>query len=93
MRRIDLVDLLLCVSCVRWGSRRKTRSSSRSFEVGPLQRLAQRKRLQNWCTLAAPIGGPADEPAMRYAEMMTPTGLAEIAKYADGVGAHICDDP
>jgi glycerophosphoryl diester phosphodiesterase len=26
---------------------------------------------------------------MRYAEMVTPTGLAEIAKYADAVGAHI----
>jgi glycerophosphoryl diester phosphodiesterase len=26
---------------------------------------------------------------MRYAEMVTPTGLAEVAKYADAVGAHI----
>jgi glycerophosphoryl diester phosphodiesterase len=39
--------------------------------------------------LVKPEDGPADEPAMRYAEMVTPTGLAEIAKYADAVGAHI----
>jgi glycerophosphoryl diester phosphodiesterase len=26
---------------------------------------------------------------MRYAEMVTPTGLAEVAKYADALGAHI----
>jgi glycerophosphoryl diester phosphodiesterase len=39
--------------------------------------------------LVAPLAGPADEPAMRYAEMVTPTGLAEVAKYADAVGAHI----
>lgn len=39
--------------------------------------------------LVAPTGGPADEPAMRYAEMVTPSGLAEIATYADAVGAHL----
>jgi len=55
------------------------------FEVGPLQRLNQRidTRL---VLLIAPEGGPYDEPDMRWSEMITPTGLAEIAEYADGIG-------
>ncbi|HSJ78419.1 MAG TPA: glycerophosphodiester phosphodiesterase family protein, partial [Erythrobacter sp.] len=60
-----------------------------SFEIAPLQRLKQRSGGFKLVQLVAPIGGPADEPAMRYAEMVTPTGLAEITKYADAVGAHI----
>ncbi len=59
-----------------------------SFEVAPLQRLNQRSEFK-LVQLVAPIDGPADEPAMRYAEMVTPTGLVEIAKYADVVGANI----
>lgn len=85
---IDMVDLLL----------REFRTLGitpadpvfiQSFEVGPLQRLKQRGGGFKLVQLLAPIGGPADEPAMRYAEMVTPTGLAEVAKYADAVGAHI----
>lgn len=85
---IDMVDLLL----------RELRQSGitpadpvflQSFEVGPLQRLKQRSGGFKLVQLVAPIGGPADEPVMRYAEMVTPTGLAEIARYADAVGAHI----
>ena len=85
---IDMVDLLL----------RELRALNitpadpvfiQSFEVGPLQRLKQRSGGFKLVQLVAPIGGPADEPVMRYAEMVTPTGLAEIAKYADVVGAHI----
>jgi glycerophosphoryl diester phosphodiesterase len=84
---IDMVDLLL----------RELRTLGitpadpvfiQSFEVGPLQRLNQRSDFK-LVQLVAPIEGPADEPAMRYAEMVTPTGLAEVAKYADAVGAHI----
>ncbi|KPQ31616.1 MAG: Glycerophosphoryl diester phosphodiesterase [Porphyrobacter sp. HL-46] len=84
---IDLVDLLLR-ELRTLGITAQDPVFIQSFEVGPLQRLAQRSDFK-LVQLAAPIGGPADEPAMRYAEMMTPTGLAEIAKYADGVGAHI----
>lgn len=85
---IDMVDLLL----------RELRTLGitpadpvfiQSFEIGPLQRLKQRGGGFKLVQLLAPIGGPADEPAMRYAEMLTPTGLAEVAKYADAVGAHI----
>jgi glycerophosphoryl diester phosphodiesterase len=85
---IDMVDLLL----------REFRTLGitpadpvfiQSFEIAPLQRLKQRGGGFKLVQLVAPIGGPADEPAMRYADMVTPTGLAEVAKYADAVGAHI----
>jgi len=85
---IDMVDLLL----------REFRTLGitpaepvfiQSFEVGPLQRLKQRGGGFKLVQLVKPEDGPADEPAMRYAEMVTPTGLAEVAKYADAVGAHI----
>ena len=58
------------------------------FEVGPLQRLNQRSDFK-LVQLVKPEDGPADEPAMRYADMIAPSGLAEVATYADAVGAHI----
>ena len=33
-------------------------------------------------------GGPFDRPGTTYASMLTPAGLAEIATYADGIGAN-----
>lgn len=60
-----------------------------SFEIAPLQRLKQRGGGFKLVQLVKPEDGPADEPAMRYVDMVTPTGLAEIAKYADAVGAHV----
>ena len=58
------------------------------FEVGPLQRLEQLTDVRLVQLIHPSEESPADEPSMRYAEMATPTGLAEIAKYADGVGPH-----
>lgn len=58
------------------------------FEVGPLQRLNQRSDFK-LVQLVKPEDGPADEPAMRYADMIAPSGLAGVATYADAVGAHI----
>jgi glycerophosphoryl diester phosphodiesterase len=84
---IDMVDLLL----------RELRTLGitpadpvfiQSFEIAPLQRLKQRGGGFKLVQLVAPGEGPADEPAMRYAEMVTPVGLAEVAKYADAVGAN-----
>ncbi|MEL6877754.1 MAG: glycerophosphodiester phosphodiesterase family protein [Pseudomonadota bacterium] len=85
---IDMVDLLL----------RDLREADlddaedlvfvQSFEVGPLQRLNRRTDVK-LIQLIHPQGGPVDEPEMRYAEMTTPSGLAEIAEYADGVGVNI----
>jgi glycerophosphoryl diester phosphodiesterase len=84
---IDMVDLLL----------KELRALSitpddpifiQCFEVGPLQRLSQRNDFQ-LIQLVGTRGGPADEPAMRYADMLAPSGLKDIATYADGVGADI----
>ena len=56
-----------------------------SFEVGTLQRL---KKLTGFrlIQLLSRDGGPADEPKMTFAEMVTPSGLAHIARYADAIG-------
>jgi glycerophosphoryl diester phosphodiesterase len=85
---IDLVDLLLR-DFRKLGITPADPVFIQSFEVAPLQRLKQRGGGFKLVQLVAPGEGPADEPAMRYAEMVTPTGLAEVAKYADAVGAHI----
>jgi glycerophosphoryl diester phosphodiesterase len=56
------------------------------FEVGPLERLSARidtPLLQ----LMAGEGGPADRPALTYAAMATPGGLAAVKAYADWIGA------
>lgn len=56
------------------------------FEVGPLERFSTRidtPLLQ----LMAGEGGPADRPALTYAAMATPEGLATVKAYADWIGA------
>ncbi|GMM92107.1 glycerophosphodiester phosphodiesterase [Qipengyuania sp. MTN3-11] len=58
------------------------------FEVGPLQRLDRMVDVP-LVLLISSEGGPFDEPAMRWAQMMTPSGLAEIADYADGIGPYM----
>lgn len=84
---IDTVDLLL-LELKRLGVTAEDPVFIQSFEVGPLQRLDQRSEFK-LVQLVSTEGGPADEPAMRYADMVTPSGLAEIATYADAVGANI----
>lgn len=85
---IDMVDLLLR-DLRDLGITPADPVFIQSFEIAPLQRLRQRGGGFRLVQLVAPGEGPADEPAMRYAEMVTPTGLAEVAKYADALGAHI----
>ena len=58
------------------------------FEVGPLQRLNARIATP-LLQLVASGGGPADRPDLSYAAMTTPQGLADIAAYADWIGADI----
>ncbi len=85
--RIDLVDLLLR-DLKALGITAADPVFIQSFDAAPLRRLRQRSDFK-LVQLVAPIGGPADEPALRYAEMVTPSGLSEIARYADAIGAHI----
>jgi len=55
------------------------------FEVSPLQRL--NKLVDTPLVLLVSVqGGPYDEPGMRWADILTPAGLAEVAQYADGIG-------
>ena len=85
---IDLVDLLLR-DFRALGLTPTDPVFIQSFEVAPLQRLRARAPGFKQVLLVEPLGGPADEPSLRYADMVTPTGLAEVAQYADAVGAHI----
>jgi glycerophosphoryl diester phosphodiesterase len=85
--RIDLVDLLLR-DLKALGLTAADPVFIQSFDAAPLRRLRQRSDFK-LVQLVAPTGGPADEPTLRYAEMVTPSGLAEIARYADVLGAHI----
>ncbi len=82
---IDTVDLLL-LELVKLGVTASDPVFIQSFEVAPLRRLAQRSDFK-LVQLAAHEGGPADEPALTYAEMLSPTGLAAVALYADAVGS------
>ncbi|MEU1318828.1 glycerophosphodiester phosphodiesterase family protein [Streptomyces tibetensis] len=55
-----------------------------SFEPTSLQRMTG-LGVPLWQALGT-TGGPYDLPGKTYAEMTTPTGLAEIAAYADWIG-------
>ncbi|UIP08260.1 glycerophosphodiester phosphodiesterase [Erythrobacter sp. SDW2] len=84
---IDTVDLLLA-ELARLGIAAADPVFIQSFEIAPLRRLNQRSDFK-LVQLINVGGGPADEPGMSYAEMVTSTGLAEIATYADAVGANV----
>jgi len=58
------------------------------FEVRPLQRLNQLVDTPLVLLISAE-GGPYDEPSLRWADLMTPTGLAGVARYADGIGPYL----
>lgn len=57
-----------------------------SFEVGNLQRLRKATKLR-LVQLIDATGRPADRPDLSPSLMVTPQGLADIARYADAVGA------
>jgi glycerophosphoryl diester phosphodiesterase len=57
-----------------------------SFEVENLKRLRSMTRLP-LVQLMAGAFGPPDLPGVTYAQMSTPQGLADIARYANAIGA------
>lgn len=85
---IDVVDLLVLALKEAGYTKATDPVFVQSFEVGPLQRLNRLTDVR-LVQLMSADGGPADETAMRYADMATPSGLAEIAQYADGIGVAI----
>ncbi|MEO9470769.1 glycerophosphodiester phosphodiesterase [Parasphingorhabdus sp.] len=56
-----------------------------SFEVDNLKLLKLNTKVR-LVQLVAGEGGPPDQPALRYADMVKPDGLADIAQYASGIG-------
>lgn len=81
---IDMVDLLLR-DLRKLGITADDPVYLQCFEVGTLQRLNQRSDFK-LVQLMAEEGGPADEPGIYYGDMLSPSGLTEVAKYADAVG-------
>lgn len=82
---IDTVDLLL-LELKRLGITPQDPVFIQSFETAALGRLDSRSNFR-LVQLVGTSGGPADEPGLTYAEMITPSGLTEVATYADGIGA------
>ncbi|PVG84734.1 glycerophosphodiester phosphodiesterase [Nocardioides gansuensis] len=58
-----------------------------SFEVGNLKELDEVVDV-DLAQLVDASGGPADLPGTTYASMVSAEGLAEVATYADGLGAN-----
>ena len=56
-----------------------------SFEVGNLQRLRKLTKLR-LVQLIDGSGHPADRPGLPSVTMVTPAGLADVARYADAIG-------
>lgn len=81
---IDMVDLILR-SLRDLGLEPSDPIFIQCFEVGTLRRLDKRSDFK-LVQLINAEGGPVDEPDMRYGEMITPSGLEEVAAYADGIG-------
>lgn len=82
---IDMVDLML-KELRQAGLTAADPLFIQCFEVGALRRLKQRSDFK-LVQLVASEGGPADEPALQYGAMTSPAGLAEVASYADAIGA------
>ncbi|OYX04836.1 MAG: glycerophosphodiester phosphodiesterase [Caulobacter vibrioides] len=55
------------------------------FEVAPLKRL-RAKTPARLVFLVDAEGGPADQPGVKYADLITAQGLKDVAVYADGLG-------
>ncbi len=82
---IDTVDLLVSALKKAGYTSAEDLIFVQCFEIGPLRRLDKLTDVR-LIQLVHMIGGPADEPKLTYADMATPSGFAEIATYADGVG-------
>jgi glycerophosphoryl diester phosphodiesterase len=55
------------------------------FEIGALKSFGRMSRARRIMLLDRE-GGPADQPNIRYADMITPDGLKAIKAFADGIG-------
>lgn len=85
---IDSVDLLVAALKKEGLDGKSIPLFVQSFDVAPLQRLDKLVDVP-LVQLVSAEGGPADEKDMTYAEMLTPSGLAHIAAYADAIGPDV----
>jgi glycerophosphoryl diester phosphodiesterase len=85
---IDIVDLLVTALKKEGLDKAEGAIFIQCFEVAPLERLDKLTDAR-LVQLVSPEGGPADEAGVTYAEMLTASGLARIAKYADAIGPDI----
>jgi glycerophosphoryl diester phosphodiesterase len=85
---IDSVDLLVTALKKEALDKADAPIFIQCFEVAPLQRLNKLTDAR-LVQLVAPEGGPADEKGVTFEEMLTPTGLAAIAQYADAIGPDV----
>ena len=83
---IDSVDLLVSALHKAGLDHRGDPVFIQCFEVGPLKRLHKLLPLP-LVQLVGADGGPADEPGVTYAAMLSPSGLHDIAQYAAAIGA------
>lgn len=84
---IDSVDLLVRALTAAGLDQPGAPVFVQSFEVEPLRRLHRLLPALPLVQLVAAEGGPADAPTLSYGGMIQPAGLAEIARYAAGIGA------
>lgn len=82
---IDTVDLLVAELRAAGLAEAEDRVFVQAFEVEPLRRLDKLVGVP-LILLVSAEGGPYDQKGLTWAEMMSPSGLAEIARYADGIG-------
>lgn len=82
---IDTVDLLVTALRKVGLDKAQDRVFVQIFEIAPLQRLNRLVEVPLILLISAE-GGPYDEKRLRWSDMIAPAGLAEIAKYADGIG-------
>ena len=85
---IDTVDLLATALRQADLDDADDRVFVQAFEIGPLQRLDALVE-SPLVLLIAVGGGPYDEPAITWDELLTPSGLADVAQYADGIGPYL----
>ncbi len=85
---IDMVDLLVAELRRSGFDGADDAIFVQSFEVEVLKRLDRMLDVK-LVQLVKDTGGPADLSGVTYANMLSPSGLAEIAAYADGIGAPV----
>ena len=85
---VDSVDLLVTALKSEGLDQAEAPIFIQCFEVAPLQRLNKLTDAR-LVQLVSTEGGPADERGVSYEEMLTPSGLAAIAQYADAVGPDV----